>query len=290
MRYWVNKRAKELDALGICKCGQRPKAVGYVLCAPCTLARRVHRPARAQHGDAPIQLCECGRGPAIVGVGGSRVVRRVRRHADAGGVSLMGKVLIACEYSGIVRDAFIAAGHDAISCDLLPTERPGPHIQGDVRELLQWPWDLVIAHPPCTYLSRSGASWLNVQPNRIDKLIDAACFFNECYTANASMVAVENPEACKKARAIIGEPDCHVHPYHFGDLYLKLTYFWTRGLPPLMPERVAGEDGSLPMWVDGGRRGPRRPKRMHRSAKERAKFHPGMAAAMAKQWGCFLPA
>ena len=79
----------------------------------------------------------------------------------------MGKVLIACEYSGIVRDAFIAAGHDAISCDLLPTERPGPHIQGDVRELLRKPWDLVIAHPPCTYLSTSGASWLNIQPDRI---------------------------------------------------------------------------------------------------------------------------
>ena len=101
----------------------------------------------------------------------------------------MGKVLIACEYSGIVRDAFIAAGHDAISCDLLPTERPGPHIRGDVRELLREPWDLVIAHPPCTKLASSRGA-----PSDDDDAILAALdFFIDCQDANAPRVAVETP-------------------------------------------------------------------------------------------------
>ena len=190
------------------------------------------------------------------------------------------QVLIACEYSGIVRDAFIAEGHDAISCDLLPTERPGPHIQGDVREVLQRPWDLVIAHPPCTYLTVARGRLRD-----IDRLVDAACFFNDCYTANAPMVAVENPLPYKMARTIIGEPDQMVHPYHFGDMYLKRTGLWLRGLPPLMPTSVAGDpEFNMPRWH--GATG-RRPSLHHFDAHKRSEFHPGMAAAMAKQWGSY---
>ena len=98
------------------------------------------------------------------------------------------RVLVACEFSGIVRDAFIAEGHDAVSCDLLPTERPGPHIQGDVRPLLRQRWDLVIAHPPCTYLTNARPSlWGGPETG------EAIAFFQECLAANAPLVAVENP-------------------------------------------------------------------------------------------------
>ena len=191
------------------------------------------------------------------------------------------KVLVACEYSGVVRDAFRALGHDAISCDLLPTERPGPHIQGDVREVLQRPWDLVIAHPPCTWLTSARGALTDV-----GKMIEAACFFNDCYCANAPLVAVENPQCYKLARKIIGEPDCKVEPFQFGDLTLKRTWWWLRGLPPLMPTHYSGEDGTLPVLVGGGRHNiEKRGKRVNRSPKERAEFHSGMAAAMAKQWG-----
>ena len=103
------------------------------------------------------------------------------------------KVLVACEFSGIVRDAFIAKGHDAVSCDLLPTERPGPHIQGDVRELLREPWDLVIAHPPCTYITNAGVRHLHTDPERWPRLIEGVQFFKECLQANAPRAAIENP-------------------------------------------------------------------------------------------------
>ena len=191
------------------------------------------------------------------------------------------KVLVACEYSDTVSAAFRERGHDVTSCDLLPSENPNAnHIQGDVRPLLQERWDLVIAHPPCTYLTVARGPLRD-----IDKLIDAAGFFNECYTANAKMVAVENPLPYKAARAIIGEPDCMVHPYHFGDLYTKRTCWWLYNLPPLLPTGDAVWD-DLPSWVDGKR--PSRPNRkhgFHRDSKERSRFHPGMAAAMAQQWG-----
>ena len=107
------------------------------------------------------------------------------------------RVLVACEYSGRVRDAFRALGHDAVSCDLLPTEAPGPHIVGDVLPLLRQPWDIVIAHPPCTYLSRAGARWLHrdgkVCPERLSQIQEAKDFFLACLNANAPRVAVENP-------------------------------------------------------------------------------------------------
>ena len=187
------------------------------------------------------------------------------------------KVLIACEYSGIVRDAFIAEGHDAISCDLLPTERPGPHIQGDVVPLLREPWDLVIAHPPCTYLCNSGVRWLHdpERPMRWQLMIDGAAFFRKCLDANAPMVAVENPVMHKYARELVGADwDFNVQPWQFGDPESKRTCFWTKGLPPLLGFQVAERIQRVHMMPPGPNRG-----------KERALFPAGMAAAMARQWG-----
>ena len=190
----------------------------------------------------------------------------------------MGRVLIACEYSGIVRDAFIAEGHDAISCDLLPTERPGPHIQGDVKAVLQKPWDLVIAHPPCTYLCNSGVRWLHVKPGRWELMIQAADFFNACYSANAKRVAVENPVMHRYGQLCCGKPDFTVQPWQFGHGETKRTCFWTVGLPPLQPTDIV--DGRLAA-VHRMAPGPNR-------SRERSRSYPGMAAAMAKQWGCLL--
>ena len=192
------------------------------------------------------------------------------------------KVLVACEFSGIVRDAFIGEGHDAISCDLLPTESPGPHHQGDVLPLLREPWDLVIAHPPCTYLSPARGKLRD-----LEETAEAIDFFAECYRANAPLVAVENPLPYKAVRQFIGEPDCLVQPWQFGDMYLKRTAFWLKGLPPLMPTHWV-DDSTLPTWIQGKR--PNRQNRrdgFHRSSKMRSLFHPGLAAAMAKQWGSY---
>ena len=199
------------------------------------------------------------------------------------------KVLVACEFSGIVRDAFLAEGHDAISCDLLPTESPGPHVQGDVRELLQEPWDLVIAHPPCTYLSRARGK----PSDDDDAILKALAFFIDCQNANAPMVAVENPTTYIFVSNILGKPDCVIHPYNFGDMYLKRTCFWLKGLPPLLPTHLAGEEGKIipsliatkSVWST---RGVAKGHLWGAGNPGRSRFHPGMAAAMAKQWGNYL--
>ena len=189
------------------------------------------------------------------------------------------KVLVACEFSGVVRDAFLAEGHDAISCDLLPTESPGPHIQGDVRPLLREPWDLVIAHPPCQKLSaaRGQIDW--------EEVGQAIALFLQCQHANAERVAVENPLPFRYVRQFVGEPDCTVHPYHFADMYLKRTCLWLQGLAPLLPLLHAPSTTDIPMMINRGTHGGHRRTGTVRNAKERARFHPGMAAAMARQWG-----
>ena len=185
------------------------------------------------------------------------------------------KLLVACEFSGVVRDAFLAEGHDAISCDLLPTESDGPHIQGDVRELLREPWDLVIAHPPCTRLCNSGVRWLH-ERNLWDDMREGAEFFLECLRANAPLVAVENPVMHKYAVEIIGRrQNFCVQPYEFGHGVSKRTCFWTKGLPKLQPtEIVEGRSKALSNMSASKDRG-----------KLRSRFFPGMAKAMAEQWG-----
>lgn len=149
------------------------------------------------------------------------------------------RILVACEYSGIVRDVFIARGHDAVSCDLEPTESPGPHIVGDVRNLLNDSWDMMIAHPPCTYLCNSGVRWLHESPQRW-KLMQEACeFFLDLLHAQIEYIAIENPVMHKHARKVIGRgPDFTIQPWQFGHGEVKRTCFWVRNLPPLRPTKI----------------------------------------------------
>ena len=207
------------------------------------------------------------------------------------------KVLVACEYSGIVRDAFLAEGHDAISCDLLPTESLGPHIEGDVRPLLREPWDLVVAHPPCSYLSNFQCAFKNWEKlghedywKQVERGID---FFLACLSANAPRVCVENPRPAPWAKAKIGKPSDYVQPFQFGEPYRKLTGLWLKGLPPLMrgctitnPVNWVGENQSRSVLLNGTRKAD---FGFARTAKDRARFWPGIARAMAQQWGTLSP-
>ena len=198
----------------------------------------------------------------------------------------MGKVLIFCEYSDVVGSAFRATGHDVTSCDLLPSEGSPNHYQGDGRHLLWEPWDLVIAHPPCTYLTKARGT-----PSEDDDAVFAALeFFIDCQNANAPRVAVENPTMYRCYTNIVGRPDCVVEPFHFGDLYRKRTCFWLRGLPPLMPA-MGADNTLLKRWVGGS--GNEKARGIQsailptsgKKGKEAAQTFPGMAAAMARQWG-----
>lgn len=187
------------------------------------------------------------------------------------------RVLVACECSGRVRDAFRALGHDAMSCDLEPTEVPGPHIQGDVLPLLMEPWDLVIAHPPCDYLANSGVRW-RVERQEWQQVEDAARFFLACLNADAPRVAVENPVMHRYGRDHVGRgPDFTVQPWHFGDPQAKRTCFWTRGLPPLVPE-ITEPPANVGQAVWREPPGPNRKR-------NRSRTFPGIARAMAEQWG-----
>lgn len=196
-------------------------------------------------------------------------------------------VLVACEFSGTVRDAFTRRGHYAMSVDLLPTETEGEHYQGDIEEFLDLtqgyapdgsPWDLVIAHPPCQYLANSGVRWLYRDGERNEErwqaMADAARFFN-LFKGMAPMVAIENPIQHKYARAITGEYSQVIQPWQFGHGETKATCLWLEGLPLLEPTHV----------VDG------REARVHRMPpgpdrwKERSRTYPGIAGAMAQQWG-----
>jgi hypothetical protein len=186
------------------------------------------------------------------------------------------KVLVACEYSGRVRDAFIALGHEAMSCDLLPTDSPGPHYQGDVFDIIDQGWDLMIAHPPCTYLCNSGVSWLHRQEGRWDKMREGAEFFKKLMEVDIPQIAIENPIMHKDAVDIIGRrQDQLVQPWQFGHGETKATCFWLKNLEPLTPTDI----------VDG------REQRLHKlpPSKDRWKLrsttYQGIADAMATQWG-----
>lgn len=180
------------------------------------------------------------------------------------------KVLVACEYSGTVRDAFIAAGHEALSCDLLPTDAPGPHYQGDVRDVLNDGWDLMIAHPPCTHLAVSGARWFKDKQAEQAEALD---FVRLLLDAPVERIALENPISVISSR--IRKPDQIIQPWQFGHGETKATCLWLKGLPKLTPTDI----------VDG------REARVHKlppSAdrwKIRSTTYKGIADAMAKQWG-----
>lgn len=191
------------------------------------------------------------------------------------------RVLVACEYSGRVRDAFIACGHDAVSCDLLPSETPGPHMQGDVLNVLREPWDLIVAHPPCTYLANSGVRW-RVEREEWADIAEAGKFFRACLDANAPFVAVENPVMHKYGRAAIGGayPSFTVQPWQFGDPAKKRTCFWTRGLPPL---RATSEMTAADASADCHRMPPSNDR-----WRDRSRTYQGIANAIADQWGDFV--
>ena len=194
------------------------------------------------------------------------------------------KVLVGCEYSGAVRDAFLALGHDAMSCDLLPTDVPGPHYQGDVRDIIGDGWDLAVFHPSCTYLCNSGVRWLSTDITRWPNMVDAAVFFRELLGSDIPRVAVENPIMHGHAAKIIGRrQDQVVQPWMFGHPEKKGTGLWLKGLPPLLATEdvrdvMAGLPKSQTDRIHYASPGPDR-------WKLRSTTFVGLAAAMAMQWG-----
>lgn len=207
------------------------------------------------------------------------------------------KVAIFCEFSGIVRDAFIKLGHDAISCDLEPTESPGPHIQGDCRDYDWSGYDLIIAHPPCTYLSVVANRAMKEHPERIIDRQKALSFFLWCYYLPVKKVCVENPVGYINSQ--FRKPDQIIQPYYFGDREMKTTCLWLRGLPPLIHSaendlfhRRTHTEKPEPYYIhkSGRKKGCNvYYTEMQGLKKDRAKIRsrtfPGIAKAMAEQWG-----
>lgn len=202
------------------------------------------------------------------------------------------RVLIACEYSGTVRDAFTLRGHFAMSCDLLPTESEGPHFQGDIFDIINDEWDLMIAHPPCTYLSYAGIRVWN-EPGRCIKRLGALEFFRKLWEAPIEKICIENPRGC--ATPTIAKFSQRIQPYFFGDEQKKTTLLWLKKLPLLQhfeentlfdekthtnePEPSGYYPSGKPYYFNEATIGGKD------RAKNRAKFWPGIANAMAQQWG-----
>ena len=202
------------------------------------------------------------------------------------------KVLVACEFSGIVRDAFIARGHDAISCDLRPTEKPGPHYQGDVFDIIGHPfasreWDMLVYHWPCTHMLLSGVRWMTTIPEKKTPGIlygeerkaaminDAACF-KRLLECGIPKICGENPTMCGAAQKLIGHKwSQRIQPWEYGHGETKATYLWLKGLPLLQPTNIV----------------PGREQRIHKMSpgpdreRERSRTYQGIADAMADQWG-----
>jgi hypothetical protein len=184
------------------------------------------------------------------------------------------RVLVACEFSGLVREAFTALGHDAMSCDFLPTEIPGAHYQGDVRDILSQGWEIMIAHPPCTYLAVSGARWFAKRKTEQEA---ALAFVRLLLNAPIERIALENPISIISSH--IRKPDQIIQPWMFGHGEVKATCLWLKHLPPLKPTHI----------VEG------RYARVHRESpgpdrwKNRSRILPGIAEAMAIQWGGKTP-
>ena len=194
------------------------------------------------------------------------------------------KILIACEYSGIVRNAFAAKGHDAWSCDILPTESPGNHFQGDVLEHLDKGWDMMIAHPPCTHLAVSGARWFTEGKKPWSLQEDALNFVRKLLAAPINKIALENPVSVISTK--IKKPNQIIQPFEYGHDVTKKTCLWLKNLPNLKPTKIVKPDI---VFVNG-----KKMSRMHYESfklpakergKVRSKFYTGIAEAMADQWG-----
>lgn len=192
------------------------------------------------------------------------------------------RVLVACEYSGVVRDAFIARGHEAVSCDLLPTDSPGPHYEGDVFDIIEDGWDLMIAHPPCTDLAVSGAKHFaaKIADGRQQRALD---FVRRLLDAPIDKIALENPVSVISSQ--IRKPDQIIQPWMFGHEATKTTCLWLKNLPALEATQIVDKGKrhitksgkSLPSWYNLP---PSKDRWKIRSA-----TFPGIAAAMAEQWG-----
>lgn len=193
-------------------------------------------------------------------------------------------VLVACEYSGVVRDAFNARGHNAVSCDILPTESPGPHFQCDVLDVLSLPWDLMVAHPPCTYLANSGVSHLHSDNSRFSKLILAVSFFNNLLSAKIPKIAVENPIPHKYGKLFLQQEYSQIiHPWLFGHREQKSTCLWLKNLKPLCSTNNVKSD-MMKKPLNERQRLHYLPPSKDRQ-KIRSRTFKGIANAMAEQWG-----
>jgi hypothetical protein len=193
------------------------------------------------------------------------------------------RVLVACEYSGRVRDAFTKMGHFAMSCDLLPSDSPGHHYTGSVLDVIDHNWDLMIAHPPCTYLSNAGARWLYagkvLNAERFEQGLDAKTFFLTLLNANIPRIAIENPVPSSVFE--LPKYSQTIQPYEFGHPFKKKTCLWLKNLPELIPTDVIPErereSTKIPgNWFNKGGKDRQ---------KERARTFQGIADAMATQWG-----
>lgn len=195
------------------------------------------------------------------------------------------KILIACEFSGIIRNSFIAKGHNAISCDILPTDSPGPHYQGDVKDILNDNWDLMIAHPPCTYLATMGIWWNHKRPERWELTYAAKDFVQLLWNAPIKYIAIENPIGYLNKNWM--KPSQIIHPWQFGHEANKPTCLWLKNLPLLTPTKIV-EKGEFYTKANGSRiskwshttSGTKKIKR----AKIASTTFKGIAEAMAEQW------
>jgi len=201
------------------------------------------------------------------------------------------KILVACEFSGTVREAFAARGHDAWSCDLLPTDIPGNHYQGDVLEILNDGWDMMIAHPPCTYLTVTGNKWFKPEykdrfPTRQQDRQDAINFFMSLVNAPIDKIAIENPIGIMSTT--YRKPNQIIQPWQFGHEASKSTCLWLKGLPLLKPTDIV-DKGEFVTYKSGKRMTKWYADAASKPPKERAKIRnttfQGIADAMAEQWG-----
>ncbi len=200
------------------------------------------------------------------------------------------KILIACAFSGIVREEFAKRGHNAWSCDLLPTEISGKHYQGNVLDIINDGWDMMLAFPDCTYLTVTGNKWFKPEfkhrfPNREHQRKEAVEFFLKLYNSKIPQIAIENPVGIMST--VFRKPNQYIHPYYFGDPHSKKTGLWLRELPLLIPTNIVEP---IMYTYKNGRKDPiwhvetmKLPK--EERSKERSRLFPGIAKAMAEQWG-----